>query len=366
MDFSPSEAQQDLAELTRRILTDHATSQRLREIESGDSRFDRTLWTELASSDVLGAALPKSVDGGGFGLLEQCGVLIEAGRAVAPVPYLASIVMAASAIAQFGTQEQRDTWAAPAGAGKLVLTAALTEEGGDDLTPSTRAERAAGHWVVSGAKTGVPAGPIADLFLVSAMTSDGPAVFLVTPSDTGVTVRPQRIVDGDTEAQIELDDVHLDDDRVLGGGAQVLDWLVRRGTIGVCAAQLGTLERALELTSEYASERVQFGRPIGSFQAVAQRLANAFIDVEAVRLTMWQAAWREAEGLPCEAEVATAKFWAAEAGHRVAHTAVHVHGGVGIDLDHHLHRYFVAAKRNEFTLGAATTHLRRLGATLVS
>jgi alkylation response protein AidB-like acyl-CoA dehydrogenase len=111
---------------------------------------------------------------------------------------------------------------------------------------------------------------------------------------------------------------------------------------------------------------MQFGRPIGSFQAVAQRLADAYIDVEAVRLTMWQAAWRLSAGLPCETEVATAKFWAADAGHRVAHTAVHVHGGVGIDTDHPLHRYFVAAKRLEFALGGATTQLRRIGAALAT
>ena len=126
------------------------------------------------------------------------------------------------------------------------------------------------------------------------------------------------------------------------------------------------LARALELTAEYAKTRVQFGRPIGSFQAVAQRLADASIDVEAVRLTMWQAAWRLAAGLPAETEVATAKFWAADAGHRVAHTAVHVHGGVGIDTDHPLHRYFVAAKRAEFELGGATVQLRRIGTLLSS
>ncbi|MER5394685.1 acyl-CoA dehydrogenase, partial [Saccharopolyspora sp. NPDC002686] len=152
----------------------------------------------------------------------------------------------------------------------------------------------------------------------------------------------------------------VDDDHVLHDRS-VLDWLLARATVGMCAHQVGVISRALELTSEYARERVQFGRPIGSFQAVAQRLADAFIDVEAARLTLWQAAWRLDEGLPCEAELATAKFWAADAGHRVAHTAVHVHGGVGIDLDHPLHRYFVAAKRNEFALGGAAVQLGRLG-----
>lgn len=135
--------------------------------------------------------------------------------------------------------------------------------------------------------------------------------------------------------------------------------LLLRATVGVCAQQLGVLERALEMTVTYASERVQFGRPIGTFQAVAQRIADAYIDVEAVRLTMWQAAWSLDP-----ADISVAKFWAADAGHRVAHTAVHVHGGVGIDLDSPVHRYFVMAKRLEFSLGHATDQLRRLGSLL--
>jgi 3-oxocholest-4-en-26-oyl-CoA dehydrogenase beta subunit len=139
--------------------------------------------------------------------------------------------------------------------------------------------------------------------------------------------------------------------------------------VALCALQLGVTERALELTAEYASQRVQFSRPIGAFQAVSQRLADAWIDVEAIRLTMWQAAWLLAEGMApdqaaADLAISTAKFWAADAGHRVAHTAVHVHGGVGIDTSHPVHRYFAAAKTNEFTLGHATTQLRRIGAEL--
>ena len=141
----------------------------------------------------------------------------------------------------------------------------------------------------------------------------------------------------------------------------------RAATVGLCAVQAGVIERALELTAEYARSRVQFGRPIGSFQAVTQRLADAYVDAEAVRLTMWQAAWLLASVLRAGTEptaVATAKFWAAEAGHRVAHTAVHVHGGLGIDTSYPVHRYFTAAKHHEFALGGATAQLRRIGAVL--
>ena len=171
--------------------------------------------------------------------------------------------------------------------------------------------------------------------------------------------------------------------------AGAVPFLRRRLTLGACARQLGVVERALELTAAYAGERHQFGTPIGGFQAVRHRLADGYIDVDAVRLSLWQAAWRLAnasedpqagpaaaahagddrpDGAPghdpetdVDVAIATAKYWAAEAGHRVAHTAVHIHGGVGIDVDHDVHRYFVAAKRGEFAVGGATAQLHRLG-----
>ena len=368
MDFIHNDSQRELAALSRTILTDRLTPERLREVEAGGDRFDPGLWADLAGAGILAAALPEPLGGAGVGLLEECSVLAEIGRAVAPVPYLASAVLGAGAVARFGTPGQPRRWAAPAGRGELVLTAALAEEDGDDpRAPAASAERAAGRWLLTGTKTAVPAGPRADLMLVPATTAQGIIVFLVAPTDPGVAIAPQQMTDGDAAGRLELAGVELPDDRVLGSppaGTEITDWLVTRGTVGLCAQQFGVVERALELTSAYAKSRMQFGRPIGSFQAVAQRLADAYIDVEAVRLTMWQAAWRLSAGLPCETEVATAKFWAADAGHRVAHTAVHVHGGVGIDTDHPLHRYFVAAKRLEFALGGATTQLRRIGAAL--
>ena len=361
MDFTLTEAQQDLAGLVGRILGDKVTNERLREIDAQDDRFDRALWNELAKADVLTAALPE----GGFGLLEQCSVLMEIGRAVAPVPYLPSITMGATTLAEFGSDEHRRRWVEPAARGDVVLTAALAEDGeAAPESPATRAERDGDQWVLTGTKVTVPAGPVADLVLVPAATPDGPRIFLVRPGDAGAEMQRQEIVDGDGEGWLTLSGTRVSDADVLGSDA--LHQLVVRATIGTCAVQVGVLSGALERTSAYAGERVQFGRPIGTFQAVAQRLADGFIDVEAARLTLWQAAWMASEGMPCAEEAATAKFWAAEAGHRVAHTAVHVHGGVGIDVDHELHRYFVAAKRGEFALGGASAQLRRIGAGLAA
>jgi alkylation response protein AidB-like acyl-CoA dehydrogenase len=362
MDFDLTEHQREIGALTRRILTDHLSAERLRAVEAAPDRFDRELWSALARAGVLAAGLPESAGGGGLGLLEHAAVLIELGRAVAPVPYLWSVAVAAPALARCG----RDDLAAAVGRGEVVVTVALAEEPLDlPADPLTRAVPGAGGWIVDGAKATVPHLGVADAVLVAASAPDGPALFLVRPDATGVTVQGQLLVDGDNAPSLELAGVRVAEaDRI--GGADVLDWLTMRVTVALAAYQLGVLERALELTATHAREREQFGRPIGSFQAVAQRLADAYIDVEALRLTMWEAAWRLDQGLPATAEVATAKFWAADAGHRVAHTAVHVHGGTGLDLDGALHRYFTAAKRTEFAIGGATAQLRRLGAELAA
>jgi 3-oxocholest-4-en-26-oyl-CoA dehydrogenase beta subunit len=368
MDFTQSEADRELADLTRKILTGRLTPERLRAVEAGDG-FDRALWSDLAGAGILSAALPETLGGAGLGLLAHCGVLTELGRAVAPVPYLASIAVGAGALARFGTPEQQQRWAVPAGRGEVILTAALAEEDGDDpRVPSVTAEPVAGGWRLSGVKTTVFAASQAGLMLVPAATPPGVTVFLVDRSGAGVTVEPQRVTGG-TVGRVVLDGALVPAGQVLGGpgsGREITGWLVSHATTGLCAQQLGVVARALELTAEYARNRVQFGKPIGAFQAVAQRLADGFIDTEAIRLTMWQAAWQLAAGEPADTAVATAKFWAADAGHRVAHTAVHVHGGVGIDLDYPLHRYFLAAKLGEFTLGGATAQLRRIGAALAS
>ena len=364
MDFSFTEEQDELAALARRIFEDEITEERMRAIQAQPDRFDPGLWRELAKANILGIALPEDVGGTGYGLVEQCRVLVEAGRAVAPAPILPSIVMGAMPIAEFGTDEQKSEWARPAAEGDKILTAALVEDLNPGVTaPATRAERSGDGWTLTGEKTTVPAGPLADLFLVPASTPEGTAVFLVERGDGGVTVERQEVTNRESDGLLVLDSVKLGADRVLGtpGDGEVARWIERRATVGLCAHQLGVVEKALEMTAEYSKQRVQFDRPIATFQAVGQRMADAYIDVEGLRLGLWQAAWRLSEGLPADKEIETAKFWAADAGHRVAHTAVHIHGGVGIDLDHPTHRYFTAAKAGEFALGSGIEHLRRLG-----
>ncbi|MBU3061131.1 acyl-CoA/acyl-ACP dehydrogenase [Nocardia sp. NEAU-G5] len=370
MDFTQTEAQQDLARLTAEVTGKLVTADRLRELDRNTDaagnptlRFDETLWSSLAETGVLAAALPESVGGSDLGVLEQTAILRELGRAVAPVPYLWSIVLGAAALAQFGSEAQR-ALAAEAASGATILTVALSEERNWEPAKPVTTAAEDGGWRITGLKTTVPFARQASRILVPATVSGAAAVFLVDPSDASVRIADQIVTDRSPEAELEFSGTPAELVGTVEQGAEILEWLLNRAWLGLAAHQLGVVEKGLELVADYAREREQFNKKIGSFQAVAQRLADGYIDVQGVRLAVQQAAWRLAEGLPATSEVHTAKFWAAEAGHRVAHTVVHVHGGVGIDRDHIVNQFFTAAKHNEFALGGATDHLRALGAQL--
>jgi 3-oxocholest-4-en-26-oyl-CoA dehydrogenase beta subunit len=357
MDFKTTEASEDLGGLARTITESVSTPDRQRELDGLDERFDKTLWNKLIEADILSTAAPESLGGGGFGELEQVAVLVALGRQMAAVPYLESAVLAAGALAKFGSDALQQEWAVPAVNGEKILTVALDGDMGEG---PVQASVNGDGFRLTGSRTQVSYGPVADAFLVPAETDSGTKVFVVAASDSGVSVESLSTTGHGSIGHLELQGVEVGADRVVGD-AEVLGWLTTHGTLGRSAFQLGVVERALELTAEYAREREQFERPIGSFQAVSSRLADGYIDVKALRLTVTQAAWRLSEDLPAEVEVNTSAFWAAEAGHRVAHTTVHVHGGVGIDTDHPVHRYFLAAKQAEFAVGGATGQLLRIG-----
>jgi len=370
MDFSFSEEQEAVRELADRIFTDLSTQERLREMETDPTsdRFDAKLWSELASAGLLGISLPEDVGGAGLDFLET-GLLAEAaGRTAAYVPVVECLAAAAPAVARFGTDGQRQQWLPGVVAGDTVLTTALVELGGTPASPALVAEPDGDGWTLSGVKACVPSGTFADAVLVPArIEPDGVAVFLVPLKAAGVTIEHQTANNGQPEGLLTLTGVRVGADGLLGSvedGPAVVEWLVQRSTTALALAQAGAAAASLALVAEYTKNREQFGKPIATFQAVGQRAADAYVDAEAIRLTAWQAAWRLAEGLPADKEIAVAKFWAADGGQRVVHAAVHLHGGVGVDREYPLHRFFLNTKHIELTLGGATDQLLRLGATL--
>ncbi|CAM2843836.1 acyl-CoA dehydrogenase [Mycobacterium intermedium] len=361
MDFSFTEEQETVGKVARQLFEHRATPEHLTNLESRDTRYDPDLWGELASSDLLGIALPESVGGSGGSFLELGVLLSEVGWSVAPVPVYPTLVLGADTIARHGDSDLQQQYLPGVVNGSTILTGALTEPGNSDpSSPRTVARADADKWRIDGAKDLVPAAQLAAAIVVSAQTDDGPGLFVVDTTSDGVDVRPVRTTNADPHADVEFTGAQgrrLDTD-----GAAAVEALYTRALVGLCAIQVGVTERALKLAASYTSQREQFGRPIGSFQAVQQRLADAFIDVEAIRWTTWHAAWLIAKGRSATREAGIAKFWAAEAGARVVASAQQVHGGIGIDVTYPLHRYFLWAKQNELALGSASQQLARLGA----
>jgi 3-oxocholest-4-en-26-oyl-CoA dehydrogenase beta subunit len=379
MDFSYSEEQEAVRQLAGQIFGERSTHDRLKQVEAeaGDEGpFDRDLWRELASAGLLGIHLGEEVGGAGLDFVAACLVIEAAGRTAAYVPVVETMVYGAVPIARFGTEAQRKAWLSGVSSGETVLTAAMAELAGEVILPGgTEPATAAtaqpdGSWLLTGAKACVPAAFVADALLVPATckTPDGAltgaGVFIVDRGAEGVTLTRQTTTTGRPEAIVELDGVRVGADRLLGeegDGAAVISLITEFATTALCVQQAGACASALDLTAEYTKTRVQFDKPIATFQAVGQRAADAYVDTEAIRLTAWQAASRLAAGLPAAAEVAVAKYWAAEGGQRVVHAATHLHGGVGVDRDYPLHRYFLLTRQIELTLGGANESLRRLG-----
>jgi alkylation response protein AidB-like acyl-CoA dehydrogenase len=361
MDFSFTEEQETVGKVARQLFEHRATPEHLTEVENTGVRHDAALWSELASSDLLGIALPESVGGSGGNFLELGVLLAEVGWSVAPVPVYATLVLGADTIARHGDSELRQRYLPGVVDGSTVLTAALAEPGNSDPSvPRTTARNDEDRWRITGTKELVPAAQLAAAVVVSALTEDGPGLFVVDTAAEGVDITPITTTNGEPFGDVSFTGA-VGHRLTENDHADIVRALYTRALVGLCAIQIGITERALKLAAAYTTEREQFGRPIGSFQAVQQRLADAFIDVEAIRWTTWHAAWLIAEGRPAEREASIAKFWAAEAGARVVASAQQVHGGMGIDVTYPLSRYFLWAKQIELTLGSASQQLARLG-----
>jgi hypothetical protein len=366
MDFRFSDEQNTIRDLARGILERELTPERLKAAEAAPERIDASLWKTLAAANLLGVAVPEAQGGMGLGLLELCTLLEEVGRAVAPVPAIAALAQGGLAIARFGTDAQRERWLRPLASGDTLLSVALVDAGSDELTrPATYARREGAAWVLDGTKRLVAVGPGAARVLIPSATDAGVGLFLVDPNAAGVTSTAQRSSTGEPLFELALAGVHASGNDVLGGdaahGAAALRWLHDASIAALCVMQVGVSERALEITTGYVRGRIQFGVPIGSFQSVQHRAADCWIDLQAMRWTAWRVAVRLTEGLDVARDTAIAKFWAAEGGSRIANAAQHLHGGMGVDLDYPIHRYFLWSKALELTLGGATAQLARLG-----
>ena len=367
MDFGLSEEQGELLTLAKQILVDHTGPGDLERVEAGDGHH-RELWAALGEAGLLGLGLPEALGGLGMGdFTDVCLLLEQVGRTVAPVPYFESIVLGAYPLARFGTSGQQEA-ANLSGviAGTAVLTGALLDVGAcDPMVCGTRAEADGEGWRLYGTKTAVPFARLAHRILVTAGLPAGDlAVFLVDPGASGSTVLPGVGTHDLPLDSLVLDGVIVGVSDVLGGidrGSEVASWVVERAQTALCALALGLTGKALHLTAKYVSERHQFGVPLATLQAVSQRAGDAWIDVESVRLVVQRASWLLSQEREAGSEVGVARIITSDAAHRVACSAIHLHGGIGFDRDYPLYRYFLWTKHVEFLLGPASAQVARLG-----
>ena len=353
MDFGLTDTQLAVRSLAADVFGRHSGPARLAEVEAEPERIDRKLWQQLAASGLLGLVVPESHGGGGLGMSAVVLALIEQGRRVPLVPLWETAVLGVLPVARFGSEEQQARWLPQVADGSAVLTAAL-EPG------SVRASGGGAAWSLNGPCLGVPAAQLAAAVVVPATLDDGRReLFLVETAQPGVSRQTFERTDRALAADLRLDAAAA---QPLAGGpdGDRCQWLRQRAWVGLAALQLGVSQESVSRMAAYTSERHQFGVPLATFQAVAHQAANCFIDTQAMEVTLWDAVWRLETGRPAHTAVHVARWWAADAGDRVARVVQHVHGGLGADITYPIHRYFLWSSQLANTLGCASWHLERI------
>jgi len=355
MDFRFDEESLALRDLAREILEKEVTLERLKQIEAAGDFFDRELWMRLADANLLGIAVPEAYGGMGMGFLELCLFCAEVGRTVAPLPLLPSLVHAGLPLARFGSDAQRGRWLPALAKGEAVLAAAL----GDG--PLVVARREGDALVLDGARSGVQAAGVAERVLVPCSLDGEELLALVDPRADGVASVAGRSSRHEPLHALRLMGVRIPSDDVLRGEG-IVSWATDRAMVAAAATQVGVSERALEITVAYLKAREQFGAPLGALPTVQHRCSDCFLALESLRWMTWQTAWKLAHDRPATRDVWATKFWAADSGSRIGTATQHLHGGMGVDLEYPIHRYFLWSKQLELQLGAATPTLVKLGA----
>ncbi|MFD0023072.1 acyl-CoA dehydrogenase family protein [Streptomyces sp. NPDC058382] len=370
MDFTFTEEQQAAVEAARAVFSgvapDAVPSPALVPGAVAED-IDRPLWAGLAAGDLLSLTLSSEHGGAGLDLIALCLVLRESAKVLARVPLLETCAVA-MVLQRFGDRELATELLPAVGRGELVLTVGANGRSGHDpaeLAVTASPDGSDTRWVLDGVQTAVPWAQTADWIAVPAHTGAGRAVLaLVRRGHEGVTIAEQVSTSGELFGEVRLDAVRIER-RELIDAAGAWEWLHALLTTGTCALALGLGEAVLAMTSQYTGKREQFGFPVATFQSVAVQAADRYIDLRAMEVTLWQAAWRIATGgsgtLPPAGDVAVAKIWASDGVRRVVQTAQHLHGGFGADTDYPLHRFHAWAKQIELSLGPAAAHEEALG-----
>ncbi len=370
MDFGFSEEQDMLRQMARDFLAEKCPTTFVRQMMEDEKGYSADLWNEMAGFGWLGMTFPEAYGGQGLGFVDLMVVLEEMGAVLLPSPYLSSVVLAGQTILIAGSEAQKQAYLPKIADGSLIATLALTEPSGRfdaEGIADVRALPADDGFQISGAKLFITDAHVSDLMVVAARTKDagdksfGVTLFLVDSNAPGITINLLDTMD-QTRKQCEVvfDNVQVSRDRVLGQvdmGWPVLQKVLNLGCAALCAEMVGGAQRVLDISVDYAKERVQFGRPIGSFQAIKHKCAEMMLQVESAKSAAYYAAWAVDEDVPeAPLAVSMAKAYCSDAYRNTAGEGIQVHGGIGFTWEHDMHLYFKRAKYAEFTFGDATYH----------
>jgi acyl-CoA dehydrogenase len=343
-----TELQQELAELATSAFSRNGSAEQITAAEQTPDGFDRALWADLAAAGLLGVAITDDYDGLGFGAVEVGLVCEQLGAHVTPVPLVATLAASQLLVAHC-TDEQRKTWLPGIAAGEVVAAIAAPQSVVDAVFADGK---------LSGRLVGVAWAHAADLLVVPV----GDVVVGFAPTTDGVTSERGTTTAREVALDLRLDNVVVE----LVGGAGAAEWLRQRWFAALASTAAGVAEGAVRLTASYTSQREQFEKPLSTFQSVALKAADAYLDATAIRAAARQAAWKLDADEDARLEVLTAAWWAAEAGQHAVHITQHLHGGMGADVTYPVHRYFLWGKQIELLLGGASSLLAELGEALES
>lgn len=368
MDFAFSEEQDELRRYAIQWLGERAASTEVRRISETDEGFDPTHWKELAEMGWLGMAIPEDDGGAGFGFLEQAVLLEEQGASLFPSPFFSTTVMGANALMWAGSPQQRSEWLPRIASGEAVVALAISDDGNWEAESiGTLVTQRGGDLVLTGSKAHVLDGHVADLMIVAARDDDGLALIAVPTDLPGIECETVSSMDPTRkQARVRLTRLEVPPAARMNGSDNVrivLDRLHRRAAVALAIELVGGAQRCLDMAVSYARTRQQFGRPIGSFQAIKHMCADMFVAVESARAAAYYAAWTESEDNEEAPRAASlAKAHCSEAAYRCAADNIQIHGGIGFTWEHDAHLYFKRAATSLLMFGSPADHRRRLAA----
>lgn len=369
MDLALSEEQSLLARSAREFLEREAPFKLVRAMEEDPTGFPAALWKQMAELGWFGLALPEDVGGSGGSFVDLCVLLVELGRALTPGPFLPSVVPAASTIARAGSEVQRRSIVPAVIRGERVVTWAGQEPAAryDPTVIETTVRDDGGDLLLNGVKLFVAYAASATDFLVVARDGDGLSLLLVDAAASGIERTRLNVVDRGQHYEVVFRDVRVPASALVGprgGAGEIVRHALAEWTVATCALMVGGMERAFEMAVEYSKNRVQFGRPIGSFQALQHKAANMQVDVEGARLVTFQAAYQLFANPPADREVAIAKAWTSDAYRRVCAEAHQMHGAIGFTWEYDLQLFTRRMRVLEGALGDADYHRRQVAAAI--